>query len=108
MLLVQISDIHCGPMFNQDMFLKLTADNTLVTEWDDKAIDLEGYLFPETYHFPKETPESKIIATLVAQFEEAFSQDWMARAEEIGFSIRDTVILASLIEKETSKDHITT
>lgn len=87
---------------DQDVFLKLTADNTLVTEWDDKAIDLEGYLFPETYHFPKETPESKIITTLVAQFEEAFSQDWKDRAEEIGFSIRDTVILASLIEKETS------
>lgn len=87
---------------DKDIFLKETSHNTLVKDWDHAAEDLEGYLFPETYHFPKGTSESQIVATLVAQFEEAFVKEWKARAEEIGFSIRDTVILASLIEKETS------
>lgn len=86
---------------NQD-FLEAAADVSLVSPLDKKATDCEGYLFPETYHFAKGTTAKEIAAAMVYQFQRIFAQDWTDRAEELGMSVRDVVILASLIEKETS------
>jgi UPF0755 protein len=83
-------------------FMAASADPGLVREWDAEAADLEGYLFPETYHFPVDTTAEVVVEAMVAQFESTFSEDWIRRATDLDLSIRDTVILASLIEKETS------
>ncbi len=66
---------------------------------------LEGYLFPDTYHFGKRTTETKIINKMVETFKErALKQEFLKRAEDIGFSFHEIITLASLIEKETGKD----
>ena len=66
---------------------------------------LEGYLFPDTYHFGKRTTEIKIINKMVETFKErALKQDFLKRAEDLGFSFHEIITLASLIEKETGKD----
>jgi UPF0755 protein len=39
---------------------------------------------------------------MVSQFKRIFKDEWRKRASELGMSIREIVILASLIEKETS------
>jgi UPF0755 protein len=65
------------------------------------AETFEGYLFPETYFFPKNTPVKTIIATMVNRFRQIFGSDWQKRAEQLGFSTHQIVILASIIEKET-------
>jgi UPF0755 protein len=83
-------------------FLRDATDTSLVTSLDGDAASLEGYLFPETYRFPKGTTSEEIVAAMVYQFKKVFSQEWVARAGELGMSIRDVVIVASLIEKETS------
>lgn len=79
-----------------------SARTDWVSSWDEEASDLEGYLFPETYHFPKGTSAEKLIETMVSQFKKTFNKHWQNRARELGMSIREVVILASLIEKETS------
>tara|TARA_B100000686_G_C16768626_1_gene963507 strand:- start:757 stop:1758 length:1002 start_codon:yes stop_codon:yes gene_type:complete len=70
------------------------------------AIDsLEGYLFPETYHFGKYTDEKLIVKTMVNTFRErALNNKFINRAKEMGFSYHEIITLASLIEKETGKD----
>ena len=65
------------------------------------ADTFEGYLFPETYFFPKNAPVKAIISTMVDRFRQTFSPDWQKRAEQLGFSDHQIVILASIIEKET-------
>jgi UPF0755 protein len=87
---------------NKEELLETSAHVELISDWDQKAQDLEGYLFPETYNFPKNPSASKVVATMVSQFKAAFSDARKNRADELGMSIRDVVILASLIEKETS------
>jgi len=76
----------------------LTDDIAL---WDPRATDLEGYLFPETYHLPKGIAAKDILLAMTGQFKEAFGESGRRRAGELGMTVREVVILASLIEKET-------
>lgn len=77
-------------------------DTRLVAAFDDRAVDLEGYLFPETYAFARGVPAAEVVGTMVNQFQQEFGETWRARAGDLRMSIREAVILASLIEKETS------
>ncbi|MFQ6070633.1 MAG: endolytic transglycosylase MltG [Candidatus Aminicenantales bacterium] len=87
---------------DKEIFSQLFTRTDLISSLDNKAQNLEGYLFPETYHFPKGTSPQKIITTLVSQFISVFNPEFRKRAQEIGLTTRETVILASLIEKEAS------
>lgn len=62
---------------------------------------LEGYLFPETYHFIKEMESDEVIQMMIYQFKKAVGPDLSNRASQLGISQREAVILASIIEKET-------
>ncbi len=70
---------------------------------DPRATDLEGYLFPETYRLPKGIGAAEILQKMVDQFRTVFTEPWRRRAAALGLNVRDTVILASLIEKETGR-----
>jgi len=96
------SHLEALHIISAEDFLKASSDPSPILSFDDKASDLEGYLFPETYHFPKGVTGENIVKTMVDQFKSVFSSDWRIRAKELGFSVREVVILASLIEKETS------
>ena len=65
---------------------------------------LEGYLFPDTYEYTKETTEDQVIAMLVKNFKKNFDPQKVGEAQAIGMNKVQIVTLASLIEKETSKD----
>lgn len=83
-------------------FLEVSSDIGLIADLVPEADNLEGFLFPETYSFPKGPDVEKVVATMIAQFRKVFDETWSERAAEIGMTIREVVILASLIEKETS------
>ncbi len=63
---------------------------------------LEGYLFPDTYHVFREMDPEEVIQMMIHQFKKVFGPDLVHRASELGISEKDAVILASIIEKETS------
>ena len=63
---------------------------------------LEGYLFPNTYHVFREMDPEEVIQMMVHQFKKVFGPDLVQRASELGISEKEAVILASIIEKETS------
>lgn len=87
----------------KEKFLQQTKNMKLVT--GIPATSLEGYLFPETYHFGKFTAEETIVKKMVETFKErALKQKFLKRAGEMGFSFHEIITLASLIEKETGKD----
>jgi len=89
-------------VLNSEEFLSAFSRTELISSWDPGAGDLEGYLFPETYHFTKNTEAHEAAARMVGQFKSVFDAGRRRRAEEMGWSVRDIVIMASLIEKETS------
>jgi UPF0755 protein len=63
---------------------------------------LEGYLFPDTYHLLREMDPEETIQMMVHQFKKVFGPDFARKASELGISEREAVVLASIIEKETS------
>jgi UPF0755 protein len=74
----------------------------LIADLDPDARDLEGYLFPETYSLPRNTPASTVVEQMVAGFKNAFSPEMRRATEAAGLSVRQLVTLASLVEKETA------
>jgi peptidoglycan lytic transglycosylase G len=83
-------------------FDRAFRDAGLIADWDPRAKDLEGYLFPDTYHLPRRATEAELVAAMVAEFREVFDAGRRARAAELGLSVRDVVTLASLVEEETA------
>lgn len=65
---------------------------------------LEGYLFPETYSFTEGQDEISIINTMLSQFDSVFTDEFRAKAKELGLTINEAVTIASIIEKEAQKD----
>ncbi|HUQ87221.1 MAG TPA: endolytic transglycosylase MltG [Vicinamibacterales bacterium] len=83
-------------------FQKAAANAKLINDLDPAAPDLEGYLFPETYSLPRDTPATVVVEQMVAGFKKAFTPEMRTAAEAEGFSVRQLVTLASLVEKETA------
>ena len=84
-----------------DEFMALSTSPDYVAELKIKAHTLEGYLFPDTYYFPKSVSADTIIRKMVDRFNEQFSDEWRRRASELNRSVHEIVTLASIIEKET-------
>ena len=61
---------------------------------------LEGYLFPDTYNFRADTPPEQLIELMLANFEQKFDQDLRDRAEQMGLTINEVLIFASLVQRE--------
>jgi len=60
----------------------------------------EGFLFPDTYEIAGNFSSEDIMQMMVKQFDTELTADMRERAEAMGLSIRQLVILASLVEKE--------
>src|SRR5215467_14313627 len=79
-----------------DDFLKVARTETaLVHDLDPQAQSLEGYLFPDTYHFNRTQSLHDMAATMVRRFRQA--------AKEMGLTqnVHEVVTMASIVEKET-------
>ena len=79
-------------------------NTSLLRGWDDDAIDLEGYLFPDTYGLQKGATPQAIVTRMVARFKEVLGPEWVAAVKRRGLTVRQAVSMASLIEKETGVD----
>jgi len=82
-------------------FIKAASDAALARKFGLDADTLEGYLFPDTYFFPKDVTVEKIISIMVQRFGSIFKPEWKDRAKNFGFSVHQVVTMASIIEKET-------
>jgi UPF0755 protein len=71
---------------------------SLAADLDPGAKSLEGYLFPDTYHFQRKATAAQICAAMVKRFH--------AVAGQIGLkgNVHRVVTLASLVERETALD----
>jgi UPF0755 protein len=67
------------------------------------AHNLEGYLFPDTYRFGRKDDSEKIIKAMLNQFRLKLGRILAQYPKNSGLSVSETVILASMIEKEVKK-----
>ncbi len=103
LVLEQIAAIVAGAGFGSESgLLALFHDPAPVLDLDPDATDLEGYLFPETYLFPRGEAPERIVAAMVERFRAVADENYRAAAERVGLTLRQAVVLASMIEEETS------
>ncbi len=88
----------------REAFLREIARVERIADLDPAATNLEGYLYPDTYHFASKTSESKVIDTLVAGFRKHWSEEVAPVLGPGSLPLRQLVTLASIVEKETQKD----
>ena len=65
---------------------------------------LEGYLFPDTYFFKKNSDGEEVVAKMLANFDKKLSADLRLKIKEQGQTIREIATLASIIEKEVGRN----
>ena len=88
-----------------DEFLRLMRSSELIADLDPLAEDLEGYVFPDTYAFARNTSEAEIVATMVSTFRRHWTDSIEPLlSEDDPRTARDVVTLASIVESETGID----
>jgi UPF0755 protein len=63
---------------------------------------LEGYLFPDRYTIASDTTATALVDQLLARFDEQVTPAMRQAYGTLGLSLRDAVILASIIEREAA------
>ena len=69
-----------------------------------EASRLEGFLFPDTYEFYEGMPASSAINKLLEGFHYKLTAEMIKWQEESGYSMREIITIASMIEKEAAND----
>jgi UPF0755 protein len=93
------SKVEANGLGSKEAFLEAAKqDVSLITDLDAQATSLEGYLFPDTYRFARHTEPLVMMAAMVKRFRQA------TQAIGLTSDYHRTVILASLVEKETPID----
>jgi len=80
-----------------------TGNISLIFDLDVEATDLEGYLFPDTYHAPHGAGSADIVGMMVERFRQVWTASREAQAEAAGLRIREVLTMASLVEAETGQ-----
>lgn len=89
------------PAADDKAILTMMDDTSLIKDFDPKAENLEGYLYPTTYEFPIGTEPKEVIERMVNQFKSTWKPEWTLKAQKLGRSNREIVTIASLIENES-------
>lgn len=72
----------------------------LVTASSDKFLKMEGYLFPDTYTFYVDEEPEVVAKKFYRNFENKLTPDYYGRMEDLGFTLEETITLASMIQAE--------
>lgn len=74
--------------------------STFREEFLSASKDLEGYLFPDTYLFPKEVSGTAVVTRMKATFDRKI-EEYKDEIENSNLSLDEIVTLASILERET-------
>lgn len=65
---------------------------------------IEGYLFPDTYEFFIDESAGSTIKKFLENGDKKFKKEYRDRADELGFTTHEIMIIASIIQKEAAND----
>jgi UPF0755 protein len=89
-------------LVDKDTFLSMAKNPEIAGKYNIPGRDLEGYLYPDTYHFGRGISARSAIDTMIKRFRQVVDP-LKDRAEEVGIPLEDVIILASIVEKETGR-----
>src|SRR5690606_4985971 len=78
--------------------LLLMENTDAIKDIAPEAKNLEGYMYPSTYTFPRKTTPETVIKRMVDQFRTLWKPEWTEKAKQMNRTPHEIVTLASLIE----------
>lgn len=89
------------PRMTEAEVLLLMEDTSSIRDIAPDAKNLEGYMYPSTYTFPRGTMPDRVIKRMVDQFRATWKPEWTEKAKERNRTPYEIVTIASLIETES-------
>lgn len=96
-----VDELVKAEISTEEELLRTLRNTSLLKKYGVLSSSFEGYLFPDTYHFPKGINPEDIILVMVQESNKRWKQEYSDRAEELGFDRNEILTLASIIEKES-------
>ncbi len=97
-----VDKVASAGLASREELLRMTADPSPVKDILPAAESLEGCLFPDTYNLARTSTAVDLLDAMVARFREVLAETGKRRSTDL--SNWETLILASMIEKETGID----
>ena len=91
-------------IITEEEFFRFAYNRKFLDSMNIDAPSIEGYIFPDTYSFPRGMPPEAVLKRLVAEMRRHFTPEMRHRAEALGLTEREVLTLASMIEKEAKVD----
>ena len=82
-------------------FVDYASDSSVAHALGIDAGTLEGFLMPETYSFPWQPDEHDVVRFMVETFHHFYRDSLSLQANELGYSMRQIVTMASIVEGES-------
>jgi UPF0755 protein len=82
-------------------FLRATEQSSAIHDLAPQAVTLEGYLFPDTYRFPRGVTAASVVAAMLARFRHVLDSRFFPDVRPQPAKLHQVITLASLVEKET-------
>ena len=93
--------VQAGVLSRKEDFLDATTSQALLKKLKVPGKTAEGFLFPETYRFPKNTLPRRVLKKMVYTFWSRITPAILEQCRKVGFTLYQAVTLASIIQKET-------
>jgi UPF0755 protein len=90
-------------LVTRDEFLAAAANPAPIADLAPTAPNLEGFLFPATYEFPRHVTATEMVQTMVKKFREEWATLPYPKSPDLPapMPVEKVVTLASLVERET-------
>jgi UPF0755 protein len=66
-------------------------------------VDLEGFLYPDTYIFGKNDTADEVVQKMLTNFDKKLTSDIKEKADKSDLSLYEVITLASIVEREVAK-----
>lgn len=73
-----------------------------LTATEERYQLLEGYIFPDTYDFYIDADANYVIRKFLSNFNDRWTDEYQARADKLGYTMDEIIIIASIIQKEAA------
>ncbi len=83
-----------------EAFREAAESDHLLKQFGLQDKSVEGYLFPNTYRFAKGTTAQQVVALMLKEFKQRWTETFNEEARNVGLTKHEVVTLASVIEKE--------
>jgi UPF0755 protein len=101
----EIADVVArSGLVRADDFLAVAHDPLFARGLGLPFASLEGFLFPDTYTFPRGVSARGIAEAMVARFKEEYARADAERKADVTLNQGQATVLASIVEKETGRE----